>query len=74
MLAAGAGTVFQLQSADAWTRFNSAYAGGSAPTRESLPSVDSLRGQATVQHGLAVGGFVAGGVLLAGGRRSPSSI
>ena len=31
------------------------------------PLGGQLGGQATVQHGLAVGGFVAGGVLLAGG-------
>jgi len=67
LLFVGVGVVAQLNAAHDWEQFNGYYANGSAPSQLELPLVVQTRQNAQTSQGIALTGFVTGGVALVGG-------
>ena len=66
-VALGLGIVFQLRANDSASKFNQAYAGGSAPLPGQVGTVDGYRSDAQTQQTLAYVGYGIGAVALGTG-------
>ena len=63
----GLGTVFQVKASDSASKFNQAYANGSAPLPGQVATVDQYRNDAQTQQTLAYVGWGVGAVALGTG-------
>jgi PEGA domain len=63
----GLGVVFQLKANDSASKFNQAYAGGSAPLPSQVGTVDGYRSDAQTQQALAYVGYAVGAAALGTG-------
>jgi hypothetical protein len=63
----GLGTVFQLKASDSASKFNQAYANGSAPLPSQIGTVEQYRSDAQTQQALAYVGWGVGAVALSTG-------
>jgi hypothetical protein len=63
----GLGTVFQIKASDSASKFNQAYANGSAPLPGQVATVDQYRSDAQTQQTLAYVGWGVGAVALGTG-------
>ena len=66
-VALGLGVVFQLKANDSASKFNQAYAGGTAPLPSQVATVDGFRSDAQTQQTLAYVGYAVGAVALGTG-------
>ena len=66
-VALGLGVIFQLKANDSASKFNQAYAGGSAPPPSQLGTVDGYRSDAHTQQTLAYVGYAVGAAALGTG-------
>jgi len=67
LVGVGIGVFAQLNASHLWEQFNGYYANGTAPSQLSLPTVVQMRQSAQTAQGVAMTGFIAGGVALVGG-------
>ena len=65
--ALGLGVVFQLKANDSASKFNQAYAGGTAPLPSQVGTVDGYRSDSQTQQTLAYVGYAVGAVALGTG-------
>jgi hypothetical protein len=66
-VALGLGVVFQLKANDSASKFNQAYAGGSAPPPSQVGTVDGYRSDAHTQQTLAYVGYAVGAAAIGTG-------
>ncbi|HUM13757.1 MAG TPA: PEGA domain-containing protein [Myxococcaceae bacterium] len=66
-VALGLGIVFQLRANDSASKFNQAYAGGSAPLPSQVGTVDGYRSDSQTQQTLAYVGYAVGAAALGTG-------
>lgn len=66
-VALGLGVLFQVKANDSASRFNQAYAGGTAPLPGQVGTVDGYRNDAHTQQTLAYVGYAVGAVALGSG-------
>ena len=66
-VALGLGVVFQLKANDSASKFNQAYAGGTAPMPSQVGTVDGYRSDAHTQQTLAYVGYAVGAAALGTG-------
>ena len=66
-VALGLGVLFQLKANDSASKFNQAYAGGSAPLPSQVGTVDGYRNDAHTQQTLAYVGYAVGAAALGTG-------
>jgi hypothetical protein len=66
-VALGVGVLFQLKANDSASKFNAAYAGGTAPLPSQVGTVDGYRSDAHTQQTIAYVGYAVGAVALGTG-------